>query len=218
MNVRRFAHTLVSKFADRKIDWGDPKSWSTAYRSGENRDVWDYYHASPELAGFIASGIVPNNATILDVGCGSGRDAVYLAAIRSFQVHGVDFCPEAIEQASTRSREIHATVSWYIGDATQMPFQNDKFDLICDRGCFHVLSESQRNSYGREITRTLKVGGILFLRGAARNERPFNPITQKSLELAFDAKRFKVGPLVPFYLVNNGGGIDAVLTVVSRTN
>ena len=69
-----------------------------AYRFGRPR--WDTAEPRPELEGLLP-GRRPGRA--LDLGCGTGTDAIYLAS-QGWEVTGVDFVPEAIATARTRAR------------------------------------------------------------------------------------------------------------------
>ena len=53
----------------------------------------------------------------LDLGCGSGRDAVYLAR-RGWQVTGVDAVSLALSRAAERARQAAVTVRWVPGDVS----------------------------------------------------------------------------------------------------
>lgn len=71
----------------------------------------------------------------VDMGCGSGRDAVYLASL-GYEVHAVDVLPDAIERA--RDLEIRylgqARVSWQAGDALEARLPSA--DVVCLIRCY----------------------------------------------------------------------------------
>lgn len=74
----------------------DTLFYRLAYRFGRPR--WDSAEPRPELAGVIRGR--PGRA--LDLGCGIGTDAIYLAR-QGWEAVGVDFVPEAIETARSRA-------------------------------------------------------------------------------------------------------------------
>lgn len=86
--------------------------------SEADRLRWDAIHNSdgPVPAGAIGppdvfsahAGMFPRTGTALDLACGTGRGAVWLA-LRGLQVHGVDVSPVAVG----RARELAAR--WQIG-------------------------------------------------------------------------------------------------------
>jgi SAM-dependent methyltransferase len=72
-------------------------------------------------------GLAPGRA--LDVACGSGRNAVWLAA-RGWQVTGVDFSGVALEQARGRAAERGVDVEWVEADVLEWQPPEAVFDLV----------------------------------------------------------------------------------------
>ena len=71
------------------------------------------------------------------------------------------------EAAVERARKIYANeknVKFIIDDILNSNLNDNEFDYIFDRGCFHVLSPANRQEYIRKIKRILKSNGILFLK------------------------------------------------------
>lgn len=102
------------------------------------------------------------SGSALDVGTGPGTQAVHLAAL-GFDVTATDIAAAAISKAQARAGEPGRAIDWQVDDilATQLDRQ---FDLIFDRGCFHVFAPDQRAAYLRSIDTLLKPGGYLFLK------------------------------------------------------
>lgn len=197
----------------QKANWSEDTPWSEAYRLGEHRAIWDHSFPSPELVGYISGASLGARARVLDAGCGSGQDAIFLAS-RNFEVHGLDFSAEALKLAKVRARGV--SVSWHLGSILSTPFEAGYFDLITDRGCFHHIGGSRRLKYSEEIARILKPGGVLLLRGCRRPQPPFFPIDAYTIAETFDEKLFEIGPDVPFYLVVDAGGLEATLVTIVR--
>jgi SAM-dependent methyltransferase len=89
----------------------------------------------------------------LDIGCGTGRDAVYLSR-RGWTVTGVDAVPRAIEAARRRARAAEAEVNWVLGDVTRLQTLGigDGYGLVIDRGCFHGLGDDERERCAEGVT------------------------------------------------------------------
>lgn len=70
--------------------------------------------------------------TCLDVCCGSGDLALLLgeAVGAAGQVHGVDFAAEQLAIAAQRAQAHHPplAITWHLGDALHLPFEDDRFD------------------------------------------------------------------------------------------
>ena len=99
---------------------------------------------------------------VLDVGCGTGENALYLAA-RGHEVWGVDFTPRAIEKARDKAAQRHLDVTFLVRDALQLDALGRKFDTIIDSGLFHTLSDEERPRFVSSIASVLRRGGTYFM-------------------------------------------------------
>jgi ubiquinone/menaquinone biosynthesis C-methylase UbiE len=111
-----------------------------------------------------------NEMSILDAGCGSGRNLVYF--LRSnYQVFGVDQNPQAIEQIKFLAKTLQPNLppeNFQISTVEKMPFQNAQFDAVISSAVLH-FAESERHfdEMLAEMWRVLKPKGIFFARLAS---------------------------------------------------
>lgn len=137
--------------------------YDRAYRSGSSRR-WDTGVTPPEVVAEVEGGkIAPGRA--LDLGCGTGTNALYLAR-HGWEVVGVDFSAPAIAAANAKlgGRD---RVTFLQGDVTDLSALGvvGPFDLALDIGCFHGLSPSSRDRYAREVGRCLRPGALQMIFG-----------------------------------------------------
>jgi ubiquinone/menaquinone biosynthesis C-methylase UbiE len=66
----------------------------------------------------------------LDMGCGTGMVAEYISDQTGAKVSGVDYCPEAIEIASQRTKPKRNLLSFYEGNLDNLEFLADSFNSI----------------------------------------------------------------------------------------
>ncbi len=123
---------------------------------------WDTGVTPPEVLRLIEEeGIARGRA--LDLGCGTGTNAIYLAQ-NGFEVVGVDYVPRAIAQAREKARQAGVEPRFYVGDVTDLSFLGDEhFDLVLDIGCFHGLAEDTRPAYARGLAKRTRPGGRYLL-------------------------------------------------------
>jgi len=158
-----------------------------AYRAGSPR--WDRDEPRPELVALVA-GRSPGRA--LDLGCGTGSDALYLAQ-HGWQVVGVDFAPEAIATAQDRTHDDPAlSPVFVVGDVTKLRESGVKgpFDLVIDIGCYHGIPTSRRDAYAIEVAAVAAPGADFFLAGIADPPVSWRLVGAKGLDRADIDRRF----------------------------
>jgi SAM-dependent methyltransferase len=129
---------------------------------------------------------IPDRA--LDVGCGTGRDAVYLSK-RGWSVTGVDATPQALQGAKRRASEAQAEVNWVLGDVAQLgslPI-GDGYTLVLDRGCFHGLADAERTGCAAGITSVTSPDARLLMLAFHPRKRGLGPrgVTREQIEANF---------------------------------
>lgn len=102
------------------------------------------------------------SGTVLDLGTGPGTQAITLAE-RGFQVTATDLSDTAIRQAAAKAEEKGLDISFRQDDILNSHLDHS-FDLILDRGCFHVLPSGSRGDYVRTVANLLKPKKYLLLK------------------------------------------------------
>ncbi|MFI6155620.1 class I SAM-dependent methyltransferase [Kitasatospora sp. NPDC051170] len=161
---------LLDGFFAREGAGGGQGFWDGFY-ADRGKPV-PFFAAKPDesLVGYVERGLVaPGRA--LDLGCGPGRNALYLAS-RGFAVDAVDLSPVAVAWARDRAAEIGAEVRFLCGDAFALPAGelDGPYDLVVDSGCFHHLAPHRRIGYPALLERLLAPGGHFALTCFAAGE------------------------------------------------
>lgn len=139
---------------------------------------WDTGIVPPELIRFT-SNHPPGRA--LDLGCGTGTNAIYLAKI-GWNVVAVDFSSRAIAIAKRKARAEQVNVKWLVNDVSRLHNISEVFDLILDIGCFHGLNQAQKEQYLANIKSFLSQNGTFLLYGFLHSPGQTMGITQADLE------------------------------------
>lgn len=120
----------------------------------ELEDSYWWFVARREVCLQFMSGIVPKDAQILDVGCGTGKGQDSFSQFGL--VYGVDYSNEALEFCKERGLTRIARA-----DAEALPFQSDTFDMVVSLDTIeHVPDDYKAVS---EIRRVLKPGGYFVM-------------------------------------------------------
>jgi SAM-dependent methyltransferase len=93
---------------------------------------------------------------VLDIACGTGNAALR-AAGRGATVTGLDIVPELLEQGRALADRVGVSVTWVEGDAEELPFDDDSFDVVLS--IFGCMFAPDHRRAAAEIARVLRGGG-----------------------------------------------------------
>lgn len=133
-----------------------------SFAAADVPDTWLVQHVEGEHR------LPPGRA--LDLGCGVGRNTLYLAR-RGWDAVGIDMLGRAVEKAREKARAEavgrDAKARFLQGDVTRLGELNlgDGYTLIVDSGCFYGLSATQRDAYAAGVTRVAAPGALLLMAG-----------------------------------------------------
>jgi SAM-dependent methyltransferase len=125
---------------------------------------WDGHPLAKSLRDLIeGDGALPAGKA-LDLGCGTGDNAIYLAE-HGWQVTGADFVANAVDKARAKAAAKKVDVTFARADVTRLSSEGvgSDFDLIVDNGCLHGMSPEDRLAYVREVTAVAAPQGRLLL-------------------------------------------------------
>lgn len=115
------------------------RNWDDCYAEGRAR--WETAEPAIELVKLFEAGRLPTGRA-LDVGCGTGTNVRYLASC-GYEVVGVDVARLAIERARAHADPPNGSVELVRLDFLADERPAGRFDLVFDRGCFHVFDDPQ---------------------------------------------------------------------------
>jgi 2-polyprenyl-3-methyl-5-hydroxy-6-metoxy-1,4-benzoquinol methylase len=146
--------------------------WQRTWADPDFRPAWQPKQLPEELHAAIAEQWFPRGATLLDVGCGSGQLAAWLADCE-LHVTGVDIAPAAIE----RARRVHGATPhgprFEVADMCGPLPALGQFQLLVDRGCLHVIPEHDHAAYAANAAAlTAPSGRFLLLYAVDKRRNP----------------------------------------------
>jgi SAM-dependent methyltransferase len=119
---------------------------------------WNNEQPPDLLVGLIDAGkVTPCRA--IDLGCGAGNYAVYLAG-RGFDITGVDMSPTAIKFAKQNAKKKGVKCKFVVGDVIKYLSQaGQTYDFAYDWGLLHHIFPENRQKYVQGVHHALKNGG-----------------------------------------------------------
>lgn len=184
--------------------------WDSLYRSGQHHTLWESTAVSQDLLDLLAELALPQASRVLDIGCGSGLDACYMAN-QGFCVSGLDLSGMAIGLANARAAKAGQTVDFRTGNVLELPYGNAHFDLLTDRACLHLIPHQKWPLYSRECVRVLKPGAVMYIQGCAdSSNQSFHQLSLELIEDNMAAAGLKVLHSRLGRLDNQAGGMPAL--------
>jgi ubiquinone/menaquinone biosynthesis C-methylase UbiE len=188
--------------------------WSKKY----DKDLFQkllFRNSHDMFLGEIDSDTAKSKRHVLDVGCGTGEFLSRLSGHKDeFVLHGVDLCSEMIEIASSKLKDKEA--SFKVGDVENLPYEDEKFDIITCSHSFHHYPDQKKAV--SEMHRALKPNGKLMIIDCSKDsfrsritigfydkfiEKGTYHMPAKELQAIFKAAGFKAviqttfNPLIP---------------------
>jgi len=152
----------------------------------------DIYLFDQLLGGRLQPGM-----SLLDAGCGGGRNLVYFLR-NGFKVYGVDQSATAIVQAKSLATELLNDIEsdqFRVENVDRMSFSNETFDVVLSSAVLHFANDEEHwQAMVSEMWRVLKPGGIFFARLASTVgiEDQIQPIKGRRYQLPDGSDRFLV--------------------------
>ena len=121
------------------------------------------WRTAENSAGFLLEHLSPSMA-LLDVGCGPGTITADVAMrLSGGSAVGVDLAESVVEAARAAHADV-ANLSFEVGDAYDLSFEDGAFDVVYAHQVLQHLSEPVRAL--EEMRRVLRPGGLLAVRDA----------------------------------------------------
>jgi SAM-dependent methyltransferase len=124
---------------------------------------------------------------VLDAGCGTGENALYLASL-GLSVLGVDVAETAVAIARAKAADRRIKVEFAAADAFDLERTGRKFDTVLDSGLFHTFDGDERPIYAVSLASVTENDGTLYVL-CFSDEGPEtgpHPISQEELRAAFN--------------------------------
>lgn len=128
----------------------------------DNKGKWDSLYSQSSFvygklpAQFIADNYdyIPFGSSILDVGMGEGRNAVFLAQ-KGYKVTGIDLSTVAIKKSQILAKERNVTIKTIVGNVSKYNFPKESFDAVI---CFYYVDRTLID----KLKEFLKPGGYII--------------------------------------------------------
>jgi ubiquinone/menaquinone biosynthesis C-methylase UbiE len=183
-DVKKLAHDF----------WNQASCGESLYLDGSTRTAYEVqaskrYELEPMIREFAEFQLYEGK-DVLEIGVGLGAEHQQFAQCGA-KLHGIDLTERAVSHTKNRLKNFDLESDLQIGDAENLPYSNDSFDLVYSWGVLHHTPNTVKAI--SEVYRVLKTGGeakimiyhkysmvgyMLWIRYALLKFRPFNSLTQ----------------------------------------
>lgn len=191
------------------------KDWfETAY---EGTPPWDIGRHQPAFERLAAEGRVAS--PVLDAGCGTGENALFLAS-RGFEVVGVDAVAAAVQTARDKAVARGLRAEFLVRDALSLQDLGATFQTVVDSGLFHTFDDEERVRYVAGLATVLRPGGLYHVLCFSDREKGSGGprrVTEAELRAAFDRPPFRLLSVTPEHFdAGDGRAREAWLASATR--
>ena len=121
---------------------------------------------------------------VLDVGCGTGEHTILLTRL-GYDVLGIDFAPEAVEQARRNAEAKGVGARFEVADAMNLG-DDPGYDTIVDSALFHIFDDVDRPKYVASLHNACRPDGTVHVLALSDAGRGFGPqVSHDTIRAAF---------------------------------
>ena len=163
--------------------------------------AYDYdalYATNPDALGAPTAAFVSffetfeaTGARVLDVGCGQGRDALFIARL-GHGVVGVDMSVHGVRDLATAAKAENLAVTGDVADITDYT-PDGMFDVVLIDRTLHMLPDDDQRAVLTTLIRHVAANGWLLIADEASNMQRFRDVLSQSAqnwEITKDGKGF----------------------------
>lgn len=158
-------------------------AWTQEYEKAAGLPTSKQREASAQVEFFVKflkqKGI--KTGKVLDIGCGLGRNAFYLARA-GYDVHAFDIVPSAVETTQKMANEAGLSVKTCLQSASESwKYEDGLFDAAIDICVFdNMVTAEMKKTYLEELFRVLKPGGYFCIFAILANDGYYAPLLEAS--------------------------------------
>ncbi len=139
---------------NRSADRGKKKHWDTFYKSA----------VAPSKPSPFAEHVadrIGEQVTVLEVGCGNGRDASLFGDI-GHSVVALDASEKAIQFCQKNCQRPSIKFIWGTADKLAQ-IEGEKFDVVYSRFCIHAMTRREEANFMEAASKLIKPDGKIFI-------------------------------------------------------
>ncbi|MFP4645960.1 MAG: class I SAM-dependent methyltransferase [Candidatus Woesearchaeota archaeon] len=135
----------------------DKNTWDAIWESKELEEANEFARRS------LSRIKDANLKTLLDLGCGDGRDSLFFAS-EGLTVTSVDYSENGIKKLNELSKEKGLKINPIQTDMRKIDFPDNSFDVIYAHLSLHYFDDEETTMLFENLFRILKQDGLIFIK------------------------------------------------------
>jgi SAM-dependent methyltransferase len=132
---------------------------------------WVIGEPQPAIVDLERTGLI--RGKVLDAGCGTGEHTILLTRL-GYDVLGIDFSPNAVEQARENAATKGVDARFDVADAMNLG-DEPAYDTIVDSALFHIFDDTDRPRYVDSLRTACRPGAQVHVLALSDAGRGFGP-------------------------------------------
>jgi EEF1A lysine methyltransferase 4 len=129
-------------------NYGDPRYWDDRYKSHQQA-IFDWLENYDTLKPLLTN-LIDKHQRILNVGCGNGELTEAMFDDGYTSIINMDISQVVIDLMASRNTERPGMV-WEVGDAMDMKYDSESFDVVIDKSMRYITRHSGRYSLRQAV-------------------------------------------------------------------
>lgn len=174
---------------------------------------WETGRPQPAVSSLAAAGALVG--PVLDIGCGTGENALELAA-HGLEVVGLDASRLAIAKARAKAEARSLPVRFLLDDVYDLHHLEGRFPTVLDSGLLHIIDD--RSRYASQLATVIEAAGkVILLEISDRADIPYPKISEAEIRATFQEPDWQIEELSTVTYETTMGVFPAWLGVVRPT-
>ena len=172
----------ILKIINNDIEKNYYKAYETRYKQiYQNNELWTEQKPTPDVIKTIDKIKLTKASKILEIGCGEGRDAIFLLK-KNYDVLAIDYSDTVIKKCNELSKQKYKK-NFKQFDVI-IDKLNEKFDFIYSVAVIHMfVNKDHRKKFLDFINDHLKEKGLALIASMGDGEKTYSSDISKSFEI-----------------------------------
>lgn len=153
---------------------------SRLFKTKKDNIAWKSDKPTPYVIDCFNNAVIKKNDSVIDIGCGFGRNSNWLAS-QGVNVTAINIDKQEIAYAKNQAKALGVSLNYVLSDFLKFKCKEKSFDVALDLGCSHMFSIPDQYLFEKKVAAILKTDGLLIYFGFSKNHPSYNPNGKRAI-------------------------------------